>query len=60
MTATAFSSQLDANNRPRLLGGVYSARDSWDDGSVTHLTGSYLAATEASGLQDELNALVGN
>ena len=60
VTAIAFSSQLDVNNRPQLLGGVYSARDSWDDGSVTHLTGSYLAATEASGLQDELNALVGN
>ena len=58
-----FSSQLDADNRPRLLGGAYRVRDSsaWNDGTMTHLAGSYLAATEASGLRDVLlNALVGN
>ena len=57
-----FSAALDANDHPRFLGGSYSVedRESWGDGSVTYLLGSYLAATEASGLRDDLNALVGN
>ena len=57
-----FSAALDANDHPRFLGGAYSVedRESWGDGSVTYLLGSYLAATEASGLRDDLNALVGN
>ena len=55
-----FSVDLDSNYHPRFLGGSYSTEDHRADGSVTYLLGSYLAATEASGLRDDLNALVGN
>ena len=57
-----FSAEMDAVGHPRLVGGSYNVKDTtaWDDGTVTYLMGSYLAATEASGLQGALNALVGN
>ena len=55
-----FSADLDSNYHPSFLGGSYTTEDHRADGSVTYLLGSYLAATEASGLRDDLNALVGN
>ena len=55
-----FSTVLDSNYNPSFLGGAYSVEDRAGDGSVTYLLGSYLAATEASGLRGELDALIGN